>query len=464
MNIKNHYITLLMVALLPLPGFSGQSPEYPNILFIVVDDLRPELGCYGVDHVLSPNIDRFADQGTLFLRAQCQVPVCGASRASFLTGIYPTADRFVRYNSRADVDVPGIPDLPGWLKQHGYTTLSFGKIYHHNDDNAGSWDKIDRAKNFRVYMDPKSAAMPFRDQPAYENMDVADDAYPTGQMTAKIIQKLQEAKKAGTPYFIAAGYTKPHLPFNAPKKYWDLYDRETIPMADNPYVPAGAPREAIHQWEELRLWYSGIPQTGPLSEELARILTHGYRACVSYTDAMIGELLDELDRLDMRDDTIVILLGDHGYQLGEHTLWCKHALFTTSLETPLILASPGMKGGQVTNALVEFVDIYPTLLELAGITPPEHLQGRSMVPLLEDPDAKFKDAAFSRYHGGEAVRTDRFLYAEWISGSRMLYDHTSDPDENVNVAERLEYKQVVEKLSALLKAHREQLEQPIRGS
>jgi arylsulfatase A-like enzyme len=446
------FITCLLAA---LPALADDSAGYPNILFIIVDDLRPELGCYGVEDVISPNIDRLASEGTLFSRAQCQVPVCGASRASLLTGIYPTADRFVTYYSRADEDVPGIPDLPAWLKKHGYTTLSYGKVYHVNDDNADSWDMIDRSKNFRVYLDPENAALPNNQKPAYESMDVADDAYPTGQMTAKIIKKLQQAKKKGTPHFIAAGFTKPHLPFNAPKKYWDLYPRESIQLADNPYIPEGAPRESIHQWQELRNGYGGIPKSGPVSDELARTLIHGYHACVSYTDAMIGELLNELDRLEMRDDTIVILWGDHGWQLGEHSLWCKHALFNTSLNAPLILSAPGMEGGLTTNALVEFVDIYPTLCELAGVDLPEHLQGRSMTPLMKDPEAPFKEAAFSRYHGGEAVRTDKYLYAEWKSGSRMLYDHSRDPDENVNIADQPEYKEVVESHSALLAQHRE---------
>ncbi|NDV61882.1 sulfatase-like hydrolase/transferase [Puniceicoccales bacterium CK1056] len=435
-------------------GLCAETSEHPNILFIAVDDLRPELGAYGVEEVISPNIDRLASQGTLFSQAYCQVPVCGASRASLMTGLYPTPDRFVTYHSRADEDAPGIVDLPGWLKKYGYQTISHGKIYHNRDDNKPSWDEIDRTKNFRVYLLPENANLPNGKQPAYESADVPDNAYPTGQMTVRIIDDLRQAKKDGTPFFIAAGYTKPHLPFNAPKKYWDLYDHESIELADNPFAPKGAPRQAIHQWQELRNGYGGIPKSGPLPDELARTLIHGYRAAVSYTDAMIGQVLAELDRLEMRENTIVILWGDHGWQLGEHSLWCKHALFDTSLNAPLIISAPGMKEEQRTSSLVEFVDIFPTLCELAGLKMPGHLQGTSLVPLLKNDELVLKRAAFSRYHGGEAVRTERFLYAEWSGGARMLYDQSIDPDQNINVAENSEYKEVVAKLSAVLKAHR----------
>jgi arylsulfatase A-like enzyme len=184
---------------------------------------------------------------------------------------------------------------------------------------------------------------------------------------------------------------------------------------------------------------------------------HGYYACVSYTDAMIGRLLDELDRLEMRDNTIVILWGDHGWQLGEHSLWCKHALFETSLHAPLIVSAPGMKAGQRTAALVEFVDIYPTLCDLAGVEAPDHLHGKSLAPLMRDPVAPFKEAIFGRYHGGESVRSDRFQYTEWTSGAKMLYDHASDPDENVNVVNNPKYREVVAKLQQILKDHRASL-------
>ena len=434
-----------------------QVQDRSNILFIIVDDLRPQLGCYGHTETISPNMDRLASEGMLFNRAYVQVPVCGASRASLMTGLYPTHDRFVTYYSRADEDAAGIPDLPAHLKSNGYTTISNGKIYHKVEDNTDSWDEIHRPNDFRVYLKPENQGKAWKEMAAYEDADVTDNAYPGGALAEKIIGDLRRAKEEGTPFFITAGFTKPHLPFNAPKKYWDLYDPEKLELADNPYRPEGAPNQAMHQWNELRDGYGGMPEVGNMPDDLARKLIHGYYACVSYTDAMIGLVMDELDQLDMRDDTIVILMGDHGWQLGEHSLWCKHALFDTSTFTPLMISAPGFKQEQRTDALVEFVDIYPSLCELAGVPLPEHLQGKSFIPLLKNPDADWKQAAFSRYHGGESVTTARYAYSEWNGGARMLYDHEKDPDENMNVSEDPEYKQVVEKMQKLLQEHRSSL-------
>lgn len=446
---------------LPLAGMIAaascvaQPQNRPNILFIPVDDLRPQLGCYGYPQTRSPNIDRLANSGMLFDRAYCQVPVCGASRASLMTGLYPKADRFVNYLAKAQDDAPGIIDLPGHLKANGYTTISNGKVYHHADDNTDSWHEIHKKEDFRFYLLPENQGLAFTNQVAFEAADVPDNAYPDGALADKVIADLRRAKKEGTPFFITAGFTKPHLPFNAPKKYWDMYDPAHINLANNPFVPKDAPSNAIHQFIELREGYGGIPKTGPIPDDLARTLIHGYYACVSYIDAQVGRLLDELDRLKMRDNTIVVLFGDHGWQLGEHGLWCKHALFHTSLNAPLIISAPGIKPGQRTKALVEFVDIYPTLCELAGLPLPKHLQGKSMVPLMNNPALEWKQAAFSRYIQGESVKTDHFLYSEWSDGSRMLYDHRKDPDENVNTAVLPEYAQVVEKLSQELQKHRE---------
>jgi arylsulfatase A-like enzyme len=361
----------------------------------------------------------------------------------------------VTYYSKAQEDASGIPDIPAHLKSHGYTTISNGKIYHHADDNTNSWHEIHKPQDFRVYLKPENQGIAFTNQVAFEAADVPDNAYPGGALADKVIGDLRRAKQEGTPFFITAGFTKPHLPFNAPKKYWDLYDPAKLELADNPYKPEGAPSNAMHEWNELRNGYSGVPLDGPVSDELARTLIHGYYACVSYTDAMVGKLLDELERLDMRENTIVILMGDHGWQLGEHALWCKHALFNTSTYTPLMISAPGFKAGQRTEALVEFVDIYPSLCELAGVPLPEHLQGKSFVPLLKNPSKGWKDAVFSRYHGGESVTTERYSYSEWNDGNHMLYDHKKDPDENVNVAGLPEYAQLVEKLAGRLEKHRE---------
>ncbi|VGO18630.1 sulfatase [Pontiella sulfatireligans] len=454
-------ITLLTGALVCLSAFAEMQP---NILFISVDDLRPELGCYGQDYMITPNIDRLADEGVLFEKAFCNYPVCGASRASLMTGLRPTPERFNIYYSRADEDAPGIPDIAVTLKAAGYRTISNGKIYHHKDDNEASWDEIFRPKEFCQYFTEENLSIlktakslngkSVKGLP-YEAADEPDESYQGAKVAAKAIEELKRAKESGKPVFITAGFTKPHLPFNCPQKYWDMYPAETIAMPDNFFVPTNAPAEAIHDFNELRGYY-GVPESGPLPEAMALNLIRGYRACTTFSDAMIGRVFQTLDDLEMWDDTIVILWGDHGWQLGEHTLWCKHANFNTSLQTPLIVRAPGTSNKN-TSALVEFVDLYPTICDLAGLKKPAHLDGTSFVPLLADPSMDWKKAVFGRYQKGDSIRTSRYLYTEWRNKegetvASMLYDHKVDPDENNNVAGHPEYKDVVKRLSHELKA------------
>ncbi|WP_299461372.1 sulfatase, partial [uncultured Gimesia sp.] len=275
--------------------------------------------------------------------------------------------------------------------------------------------------------------------PAWEAADVPDNAYMDGVLTEKAIETLQKLNKQEQPFFLAVGFFKPHLPFIAPQKYWDLYDHDKIQLPENYKVPQDAPEESIHNFGELRA-YAGIPPKGPVTEETARNLIHGYYACVSYTDAQIGKLLAELDRLKLSDNTIVVLWGDHGWNLGDHTLWCKHSCYESSLQIPLIVRGPGIKGGQRRTPLIESIDVYPSLCDLTGIPQPAHLKGQSFVGLMRDPDIKWKQAAVSRYKNGDTIRTDQFRYSEYTLPkgkltSRMLYDHTTDPKENVNVSQ-----------------------------
>lgn len=440
-----------------------QAAEQPNILFIAVDDLRPELGCYGADYMITPNIDRLAGEGVLFERAFCNYPVCGASRASLMTGLRPSPTRFISYKSRADQDAAGIPDLAATLKKAGYRTINNGKIYHDRTDNEDSWDEIFRPKEFCQYFNEENLKLipadvqygPGLKGCPYEAADEPDESYQGAVVAAKAIEELKRAKKSGKPVFITAGFSKPHLPFNCPQKYWDMYPAENISMPDNFFVPTNAPSEAIHDFNEIRSFH-GVPETGPLPEEMALNLIRGYRACTTFTDAMIGRVFDTMDELEMWDDTIVILWGDHGWQLGEHTLWCKHANFNTSLQVPLMVRAPGQAAND-TMALVELVDLYPTICDLAGIEKPNHLEGKSFVPVLDKPSMDWKKAVFGRYKLGDSIRTDRYLYTEWKNkkGERtasMLYDHKVDPDENNNVAGHPEYSDVVKRLSMELKA------------
>ena len=445
---------------------SADDKKAPHVLFIAVDDLRPELNCYGAERSISPNIDRLAAMGTLYENAYVQVPVCGASRASLMAGMYPTEKRFTWYGTRFDkptsnqwgkscTGAPNIPDIPEWFKENGYKTFSMGKIYHYANDNEQAWDLIDRVGYFKAYQLPENQGK----SPAYESAPVEYNAYPTGIMTDKIIQQMRDAKDSDQPHFFTAGYSKPHLPFVAPKKYWDLYDAEDLSLPSNyTFFPKDAPLSANSDWGELRNMYDDVPSEGPVSDAMALKLIHGYLACVSYTDDMIGKLLDELESLEMLDDTIIILWGDHGFQLGDHTLWCKHTLFETSMHAPLIISAPGYEAGQRVNSLAEMVDIYPTLCELAGLELPTHLQGKSLVPTMEDPDTTHKKAIYGRYHAGETVRTERFQYSEWSNGDRMLYDHEKDPNEDINVVANPKYAKVVKALAGALMKHREKIE------
>ena len=456
--------TFLAAAAMGLAGcqhWAGQKPgKRPNVLFIAVDDLRPQLGCYGRRTTLSPNIDRLAAEGCLFERTYCQVPVCGASRASLLTGLLPTRDRFVTWFARADSEAAGIPSLPRHLRDHGYYTVSNAKVFHAPDDSLDAWcERPWHPPMGSIYWRLEAsrrlaeANAPNRG-PAFEAADEDDLCYPDGQIAEKAMSDLCRLGRQDQPFFLAVGFYRPHLPFNAPKRYWDLYDRDEIDLADNPFRPKGAPDAAMHTWGELRQ-YTGIPQEGPLSEDTARTLIHGYYACVSYVDAQVGKLLDELERLGLREDTIVVLWGDHGWQLGEHGLWCKHCNFETALHAPFIVRAPNSPGGIRTDALTEYVDIYPTLTELCGLLLPNHLHGTSLVPLIHGRHVAGRQAAYSRYHNGDSLRTNQYRYTEWRDKNgecyaRMLYDHNRDPHENVNIAAYPANRELTDRLSAVL--------------
>jgi iduronate 2-sulfatase len=438
-----------------------------NVLFIVVDDLRPMLGCYGCRDVRSPNIDRLAAGGMLFERAYCQQAVCNPSRCSVLSGCRPDTTGVFANNKFLRPQMPDVVTLPQHFKNHGYHTLSLGKVFHHSErepgDDPQSWSEPSwyRAEKERTWFEPDSLALvahlkalPKKDQPKlfrgppYEASEQPDDAYPDGQLAAKAIETLARLKD--TTFFLGVGFHRPHLAFCCPKKYWDLYPAETIKLPDNYYPPKDVPEPALHDWYELRS-YGGIPKEGGIPDATALKLIHGYRACVSFVDAQIGRVLDELDRLKLSDHTIVVLWGDHGYHLGENAIFTKMTNFELGTHAPLIFRVPGRKTAVGrTGALVEFVDIYPTLAELCELPQLPHLEGISMVPLLTAPNQPWKKAAFSQYLRpakaksrpntmGRSLRTDRWRYTEWVTegGENVgveLYDHQAEPAENVNVA------------------------------
>jgi arylsulfatase A-like enzyme len=430
----------------------------PNVLFIAVDDLRPEIACYGRKHMKTPNIDRLAKQGVVFGRNYCQVPTCGASRASLLSGMRPKRGRFLNFKTYLQEDIPDAVTLPEHFKNNGYYTVSNGKVFHHQDDCPESWSEPDWRSDKRMYLLEESIERKNKNEnnrgPAYECADVEDFEYSDGKMIEKSIKDLRRLSIREEPFFLAAGIYKPHLPFNSPKKYWDMYDRERIEPADNPFVPKGAPKISFTNWGELRQ-YDGMPKEGPLDEEMTLTILHAYYAAVSYADALVGMLLDELENLGIADDTIVVLWGDHGWNLGEHSFWSKHVNYETSLHAPLLIKAPGFAGGTKVESLSEFIDIYPTLCDLAGIERPSQLQGESLVEVMKNPKAAGKKAVFSRIRNGDSVKTDRYRYTEWVNEKNkrlghMLYDHQKNPDENVNVVDLPEYKNVVAEHNKML--------------
>ncbi len=478
----------------------------PNILFIPVDDLRPDLGCYGNKAILSPNIDRLAVDGVTFTRTYCQQSVCNPSRASLLTGLRPDSIQvWDLYTSFRD-HLPDVITLPQFFKQNGYTTIGLGKTFHNNIPDTLSWTRkphIDgypfdpdavylNKENLQIQEDKKqrliAAGKNRIDQlghwyikaNATEIADAGDDAYFDGAQTTLAIDILNDLAKEKEPFFLSVGYYRPHLPFNAPRKYWDLYDRNTIPLAANQFPPQGSPGFAIHGDQELRSYDDchdlPWPNKNPWDESRQRELLHGYYASVSYIDAQVGRLLDELDRLGIRENTIVVLWGDHGWKLGEHNGWCKMTNYEIDTRVPMIFSGYGVDAkDRKSKALTEFVDIYPTLCEMAGFSIPQHLQGTSLMPLLSNPDIVWKKAAFSQFllgrfgppetrqheRMGYAIRTDRFRYVEWYTWDKLLktkgellaselFDHESDPGENQNLANEPSHGPTKERLSRQL--------------
>lgn len=456
------------------PATAPPAPGRLNVLMIAVDDLRPAIGCYGDANAITPNLDRLAAEGIRFDRAYCQQAVCSPSRVSLLTGRRPDTTKV--YNLVTPVRIALGPDavtLPQHFRRNGYETVSLGKIYHPGIDDPPSWSRPPWNPSGPQYIKPESeealqafsrqkeakrnAAPLSRRGPPWEDPDVADDALFDGKIADRAVAELRRLQ--GRPFFLAVGFHKPHLPFIAPRKYFDLHAPGKFHPAPNPFFPKDAPPIAGTTWGELR-FYAGVPAEGPLPDAQAVELIRAYYAAASYTDAQVGKVLAELDRLGLRERTIVVLWGDHGWQLGEHGLWCKHTNFELAARAPLLLRTPGGKAGVATKALVEFVDVYPTLAELAALPPAEGLEGTSLVPLLADPGRPWKSAAFSQYPRervmGHSLRMDRWRYTEWAEPGKPpvaeeLYDHEKDPDENENVAGRPENAATMEDLRRRLR-------------
>jgi arylsulfatase A-like enzyme len=535
----------------------AQRQDKPNILFIAVDDLKPVLGCYGDKLVKTPNIDRLAKMGTVFMNNHCQQSVCGPTRASLMTGLRPDVTRVLDLKTKMRDMLPDVVTLPQYLISQGYTTSGVGKIYHPSctdkqfdapswsipfivaedkdyanglgepafkhyqqtalkelalsdakakkdkkDVSKSSGDKKDKSKKSNEGGEEEVAAKPEKVKkgkdddsegsskrgPATECLDLPDNAYEDGVTALKARQQIIALSKNAAPFFMAVGFHKPHLPFVAPKKYWDMYKEQDMPLAPFQEHAANSPFIAYTRAGELRN-YTDIPEFVTKPEELLQIglkpekqkqLVHGYYAAVSYMDAQVGILLNTLDSLGTLNNTIIVLWGDHGWHLGDHDLWCKHTNFEQATRSPLIIAAPGIKSGK-TNSPSEHLDVFPTLCNLSGLKIPTQLQGKSLKPVMQNNKASVKDFAVSQYPRrvkkdemktlgytdsklmGYSIRTEKYRYTLWINNynsrevfspekiyATELYDYVKDPLEKTNVANDSKYGDIAKDLYAKL--------------
>ncbi|MDG5490079.1 sulfatase [Psychroserpens sp. SPM9] len=483
-----------------------------NILFFAIDDLKPLLSNYGASQMHTPNFDRLAKMGMTFTNAHVQYAVCGPSRASVMTGANP--DRTKVWDLHTDFRTSSdLISMPEYLISQGYATTAVGKIYHKGSSAPGhdgkSWSMPHQLPNnfdpaageaaFSYYQNPetkrqmaaleaeakakgitkngKIRAYVFKHlKPSTESADVSDTAYQDGLYTETAFKQLDDLEKSGKPWFLGVGYQKPHLPFVAPKKYWDLYDRDKIELAQFQELSEGTPKFAFHSFGELRAFSdidNKLRQGDVLPEAKQRELIHGYMACISYIDAQIGKLLDELERRNILDDTIIVLWGDHGWHLGDHTEWCKHSNFEQATRIPFMFAGPGVEKNQKSHHPVNLVDLFPTVFELANVPQSSQTDGKSLVPLLDNDPATTvtMDYAYHQYARGKrmgySVRTDKYRYTEWHDNEyrsyktykeenivgREFYDYENDPLETKNWVDDSKYKAIVADLKSKLKSH-----------
>ena len=436
-----------------LPRLNAKSSERYNVLFIVVDDLRPLLGCYGHAEMHTPNIDRFAERGTLFRRAYCQYPLCNPSRVSMITGLRPRTTGVLDNSTNFRDVLPNVITLPQHFKEHGYYTQAIGRVLHIHElqNNPLAWSVRSWGPTWTPF--DKAAT------PSWEAVDAADHELRDGQTADKAGEVLEVlAALPNNPFFLAVGFYKPHLPYKAPQKYYDLYDSLTFNTHTNSMTPEGAPRVARTYWNEIKGYQDLLAEAPRISDEKILELTRAYAASVSYTDALVGHVLQQLDALNLAENTVIVLAGDHGYHLGEHGTWGKNTLFERSVHSPLIMSIPGQQPNQ-TGALVELVDIYPTLCEACELPTPSALEGLSLMPVIEQPTHPWKTATFSeiKRHNiyGYSIRTEQYRYTEWgpnASRGRELYDYDADPNETVNIVDLPENAELVAHLSERLRA------------
>ncbi|MDN5202279.1 sulfatase [Fulvivirgaceae bacterium BMA10] len=481
MNIKNTFATILFLVWIAASVSCTKQNDKPNIIFIAVDDLRPDLGCYGNTIVQSPNIDRLAAEGILFRNHFVNVPTCGASRQSLLTGMRPATRAHLGNNitehtlsNKAEGTVP--ETFIHHLKRNGYRTVGIGKISHSADGyiygytdsisqkrelphswdelifNYGKWETGWNA--FFGYADGENRQSLNRQVKPYEKGAVSDTGYVDGLSAQLAVSKLKKLKANGKPFFLGVGFFKPHLPFNSPEKYWDLYDKESIPISPNPLVPQNVHPNSLHNSGELNGYQLGEEKanlTQPVSDEYAQKLRHAYYACISYVDHQIGLILKQLSKLDLDKNTIVVVWGDHGWHLGDQQVWGKHTVFENALKSAFIIKLPGNRNSGPISSIVETVDIYPSLLELCNIDMSHEIDGKSFARLIQNENSQWDNVAYGYFREGISLRTDRYRLTRYYREEKPvveLYDHQNDPLETTNIA--LEHPDVVEKLMPVL--------------
>lgn len=454
----------IFLSLLTLLGSLHAADKKLNVLFIAVDDMNNDLRCYGQALASSPNIDRLAKEGVRFDRAYCQFPLCSPSRSSLMTGLRPDTTRVFDLQYHFRTGLPDVVTLPQAFMNAGYYAARVGKIYHYGNpgdigtsglDDAPSWKKVvNPAGRDKTALEPEiinytpkrglGSAMSFLADKAGK-----DEEHTDGKVATEAIRLLEAHKDE--PFFLAVGFYKPHTPYVAPAKYFDLHplDKMTLPAIADDFQKS-VPESALGS---TKPWpYFGV------TADQARECKQAYYAAISFVDAQIGRVLDTLDRLKLRDHTVVVFWSDHGYHLGEHGLWMKQSCFEESARVPMIIAAPGKAAGQTCVRTVELLDLYPTLADLAGVTPPKNLEGASLRPLLENPAAEWKRPAFTQVQRGgfpgHSVRTERWRYTEWDRGEKgaELYDHQADPQELHNLAADAKFAGTIAEMKALLKS------------
>lgn len=495
-NLPMRIIGIIGLLLLPLFIMScteseeaNQKPEKPNVLLIMVDDLKPALGVYGDETAITPEMDKLADEGMRFDMAYSNQAVCAPSRYNLMLGSRSTSTGIYNFGRNPRDFYPDATTLPQYFKENGYHAEAMGKVYHigHNTyDDSASWSVDSYHDKVIEYNDPESTpkgneltreealfsnrswdfARSLERGAAWESPDVADTAYADGRVAERAQKRLRElSSNSDKPFFLAVGFARPHLPFSVPQKYWDMYDPEELPMPQIEEMPEGAPEYAGKTGGEIAQYTPVDDYDGedPYPEELKRNLIHGYYASTTFADTQIGKVLDELENQGLEENTIVVLWGDHGFHLGELNIWTKHVNYEKANRIPLLIKAPGVtESGTSTGQLAETVDIYPTLAELAGLSIPKTEQpfdGESLVPVLEDPEARVSEYAYHAYpRGGKmgrAIRTDRYRLVEWKNigadpetAEIELYDYSEGSVEEENIAD--EKPEVVEELRAIL--------------